>query len=103
VDKASFKIEVLVLREVEALPPAYRSRIEPHLTKPRKILLYTDLDCVAKEHYWLITDFTKLDEKGHRIIYFQEMNIFGLAMQLEDGRNCCLGFYGSFADTVRSM
>jgi hypothetical protein len=102
-DQDIFKIQEIVKRGIESLTPHYKSWIERRLIEPEKVAIYTDLDCTTKEKYWLLTEDPRLDDTNHRLLYFSEMDMFGLAVKLEDGRTCCLGLYDSFAEAVKSM
>lgn len=101
--KASQLIRLRVENELKKVPEEIRALVEDKLIDPEKIALYTDLHCIEKEKYWLLTDFKDYRQTGHRLIYFEEMNRFGLAVKLKDGRHCCLGFYNSIDEAIISM
>jgi hypothetical protein len=70
---------------------------------PRVITLFTDLEGSTTDEYWLVTDATGNEDGSYRVIFTEDLDSFGLSVVLEDGRHCCLGFNGEFADTIESM
>ena len=42
-------------------------------------------------------------EDGYRICYNEDESIFGLGIKAGDGQLVCLGYYGTFLETLKAM
>lgn len=71
------------------------------LEEPVRIVC-TDADGVSRSAYWLVFQEYADSPVGYWIVYDEEDASFGLAIA---GSNtpCCIGLYGTFLDTFRSM
>jgi hypothetical protein len=102
-DNESLTIQAMVWRQIELLPADLRPWVEDHVVSPHRSSFYSDMHCNAKETYWVITEHNGKNDSNYRLVYFDEIDQFGLVVKLKDGRNCCLGFYKSFTEAVESM
>ena len=97
------RIEKLVAEGLPLLAPHLRAWAETHLIEPRVVTLFTGLDSSATEDFWLVTGDIGKDDSSYRVIYTEDLESFGLSVILQNGRHCCLGFYGQFAEAIVAM
>ena len=55
------------------------------------------------ERLWLVLEEHPKERDGYSIIYDEQLNRFGLAMHTTKGQDMCIGFYGSFMETLEGM
>jgi len=97
------QIQKRVADGLSQLSPLLRAWAETHVITPRIITLFTDLESKTTEDYWLVTDAVGKDDSSYRVIYTNDLDCFGLSVILQGGRDCCIGFYGEFAEAVENM
>jgi hypothetical protein len=102
-DTLAVQIAVEVAKGMRTLPCGLRDWVEAHLVVPRPIVLSRDPDGQREETFWLVTDHVGVDDAPCRIVFNREELAFGLAMTLENGRECFIGQVASFADAVQNM
>jgi hypothetical protein len=53
-------------------------------------------------HLWLVLEENPEDCSGYKIVYGEQVEMFGLAVA-SGSRDVFIGYYGSFLDTYRGM
>lgn len=85
------------------LPSNLRNWAEDHLIEPRKIIFYANLNIGKKNSAWLVTDHKDRKDSSYRVIYNEELYMFGLVVDLKGGTVHCLGYSGGFDRAIESM
>ena len=66
--------------------------------------LFSDARGEAKaREMWLVLEERPDTHSGYRIVFDEETREFGLAIEGKDGRDVCIGIYGSFIETFDGM
>ena len=73
------------------------SLVEPELRE------YCDTEGKNPEKLWLVLEEDPKGRKGYKIVYSEEMKMFGLAIRTTKGQDMCIGYYGSFMETLEGM
>jgi hypothetical protein len=77
--------------------------VQSHLTLPRKITLANDPDGLEYAEYWLVTDHTGENDSSYRVIYDDNMSMFGIECTLKSGVHWMMGLCGDFVQTIESI
>ncbi len=84
-------------------PPGWRGRpLRECLLKPEKHCFLNSHNGNEPENLWLVFEEGPKSGEGYKIVYDEELNLFGLAV---DGTHdsVLMGLYGSFLETLNSM
>ena len=76
---------------------------ETHLIPPSKQFFSVDLDSDCRKGLWLVTDHNGTNDSSYRIVFDDEMQMFGLETTMQDETAWYMGPYGSFQETVENM
>ena len=52
---------------------------------------------------WLVLEEDPKEKKGYAIVYDDVIDAFGLAIATDKTRAMCIGYYGSFMETLEGM
>lgn len=96
-------LEKEIEKGLEKLNSPLKEWVIAHLIQPRTIKLYTGFSSDEQQDFWLITDHIGNNDSSYRVVYSKERNSFGLEVEMENGRNVMMGFYGDFATATESM
>ena len=55
------------------------------------------------EKLWLVLEEDPKEKKGYSIVFSESANMFGLAIRTDKDVDMCIGFYGSFMETLEGM
>ena len=101
------KIKEIIREKVAAglskLPNHLKTWGELHLIEPKRITVYNSVKSCGQDFAWLITDHNGIKDSGYRVVYNEELKMFGLIMNLTDGRIYCLGYSGDFDQAIEGM
>lgn len=73
------------------------------LVTPQRRLFSDARDETQAREMWLVLEEDPDTHSGYRIIFDEETSGFGLAVEGKDGRDVCIGVYGSFIETFDGM
>ncbi len=102
-NKFENKINELIKKSIGKLPKHLADWTKLHLCKPKEVKLSLDSEGNGFGTFWLVTDNTGTDDSSYRIIYDEELEMFGLECTLNNGLQEYMGTYGSFEETVQNM
>ena len=97
------KIEMLVGQDIDSFPSHIYDWVKEHLVVPKKVQLFEDYESENKVGLWLVTDHTGNNDSSYRVVFDETESDFGLAVTLENGRECFMGLNGKFGHTVEGM
>ena len=72
------------------------------LIKPIKQIYLSSLNNKIQYELWTVLEETT-DGNGYKIFYSEDEKLFGLGIKSKSNELICLGFYGSFLNTVSCM
>lgn len=55
------------------------------------------------EKLWLVLEEDPMGKKGYSIVFSESADMFGLAIRTDKHIDMCIGFYGSFMETLEGM
>jgi hypothetical protein len=96
-------IEELINTDILSLRKPMDEWAKNHLCKPQRIKLSKDPDGNEFAYYWLVTDHTGTNDSSYRVVYDEEMEMFGLECTLDNGLEWYMGAYGTFKEAIESM
>jgi hypothetical protein len=71
--------------------------VEPELRE------YCDWQEKNFEKLWLVLEEDPKERKGYKIVYSEAEDLFGLAIRTNKEQDMCIGYYGSFMETLEGM
>lgn len=96
-------ISDLVGQSISQLSPTQQDWLRIHLIAPKLHEVSSDWDGKEKINLWLVTDHKGNDDSSYRIVYDEELSMFGLECTMDNGVNWYMGAYGTFVDAVEHM
>ncbi len=82
----------------------------PHGIELRRCLVEPELreymdaeENIMPGKIWLVLEEDPSEHKGYSIVYNESEDAFGLAIATLQGKNMCIGLYGTFLETLNNM